>query len=278
MDSCSATSGPGWRARMFFSSMYSFSFSWISRSFSTTSSVLAISRFCSVWIFWIISYVDGSDPSSLRQRCTLSGFSSSSLSALTLVRSDSSSRPSWCTSRLSTSMLATLDLRMCSSRFKSLSLILSTRISLSRSRYWIWPLDSVDCWILIFSYSSASSSLRRMSCVPRMSRSLTTMSYSFFCRMRSWSASLMMWFSFSISAFWLLMAVSASLICCLALFSSMRSASFSFSTFMWSKCSLTSARSLAEISSLSCSIWCCMILNLRFISWISSCDSIRFLE
>jgi hypothetical protein len=33
--SWSATSGPGCRARMFFSSMYSFSFSWISRSFST---------------------------------------------------------------------------------------------------------------------------------------------------------------------------------------------------------------------------------------------------
>ena len=40
----------------------------MSRSFSTTSSVFAISRFCSVWIFWIISYVDGSDPSSLRPR------------------------------------------------------------------------------------------------------------------------------------------------------------------------------------------------------------------
>jgi hypothetical protein len=39
---------------------------WMSRSFSTTSSVLPMSRFCSVWIFWIISYVDGSLPSSLR--------------------------------------------------------------------------------------------------------------------------------------------------------------------------------------------------------------------
>mmetsp|Transcript_8658 Transcript_8658/g.18385 ORF Transcript_8658/g.18385 Transcript_8658/m.18385 type:complete len:241 (+) Transcript_8658:1169-1891(+) len=174
-------------------------------------------------------------------------------------------------------MFATDDLRMCSSRLRSFSLILSTRISFRRSRYWICPLDRVLCWILIFSYNSASSSLRRMSCVPRMSRSLTTMSYSFFWRMRSWSASLMMWFSFSISAFCEPMAVSASLICCFALLSSMRSPSFSFSTFMWSKCSLTSARSLAVISSLSCSIWCCMILNLRFISWISSCASIRFL-
>lgn len=41
-------------------------FTCISRSFSTTSSVLLMSRFCSVWIFWIISYVLGSLPSSLR--------------------------------------------------------------------------------------------------------------------------------------------------------------------------------------------------------------------
>mmetsp|Transcript_22908 Transcript_22908/g.56766 ORF Transcript_22908/g.56766 Transcript_22908/m.56766 type:complete len:202 (+) Transcript_22908:926-1531(+) len=135
----------------------------------------------------------------------------------------------------------------------------------------------MDCWILIFSYSNASSSLRRMSCVPRMSRSLMTTLYSFFWRSRSWSASLMMWLSFSVSAFWLEMADSASLICCSALLSSKRSDSFSFSTFMWSKCSLTSARSLALISSLSCSIWWFIILNLRFISWISSCASMRFL-
>ena len=35
----------------------------------------------------------------LCQRCTLRGFSSSSLSAFTLVRSCSSSRPRWCTKR-----------------------------------------------------------------------------------------------------------------------------------------------------------------------------------
>mmetsp|Transcript_23941 Transcript_23941/g.66473 ORF Transcript_23941/g.66473 Transcript_23941/m.66473 type:complete len:221 (-) Transcript_23941:1596-2258(-) len=174
-------------------------------------------------------------------------------------------------------MLATEFFRMCSSRLRSFSLIFSTRISFRRSLYWICPLFRVLCWILIFSYRRASSSLRRISCVPRMSRSLMTMSYSFFCRRRSWSASLMMWLSFSISDFWLAIAVSASLICCLALFSSNRRLSFSFSTFMWSKCSFTSARSLALISSFSCSIWWLMILNLRFISWISSCASIKFL-
>lgn len=36
------------------------------------------------------------------------------------------------------------------------------------------PLFSVDCWIFIFSYNSANSSLRRINCVPRISRSLIT--------------------------------------------------------------------------------------------------------
>lgn len=85
--SCSVTSGPGYLARIFLSSMYSFSFSWMRRSFSTTSSVLPMRRFCSTWTFWISSYMAGSLPSSLRQRWTLRGFSSSSLRALTLVRS-----------------------------------------------------------------------------------------------------------------------------------------------------------------------------------------------
>lgn len=35
----------------------------------------------------------------------------------------------------------------------------------------------VLCWILSFSYKSASSSFRRMSCVPRMSRSLITCTF-----------------------------------------------------------------------------------------------------
>ena len=39
-----------------------------------------------------------------------------------------------------------------------------------------------------------------------------------------------------------------------------------------------SACSFSLISSLSCSIWWYMILNLRFISAISSCDSTRFFE
>lgn len=38
----------------------------MSMSFSTASSVLAMSRFCRAWIFWIISYALGSLPSSLR--------------------------------------------------------------------------------------------------------------------------------------------------------------------------------------------------------------------
>lgn len=45
----------------------------MSRSFSTTSSVLLIRRFCSVCIFWIISYVLGSLPSSLRHLQQRSG-------------------------------------------------------------------------------------------------------------------------------------------------------------------------------------------------------------
>ena len=44
-ESCSATSGPGWRANMFLSSRYSFSLCCISSSLSTTSSLFSISRF-----------------------------------------------------------------------------------------------------------------------------------------------------------------------------------------------------------------------------------------
>ena len=90
--SCSATSGPGWRARIARSSTYNFSFCWISASLTATSSVFLINVFCSLCARWIIAYVAGSEPSSLRQRCTFIWFSSSSESARTLVRSCSSSR------------------------------------------------------------------------------------------------------------------------------------------------------------------------------------------
>mmetsp|Transcript_22332 Transcript_22332/g.44987 ORF Transcript_22332/g.44987 Transcript_22332/m.44987 type:complete len:251 (-) Transcript_22332:136-888(-) len=248
------------------------------RSFSTTSSVLAMSRFCSVWIFWIISSVPGSEPSSFRQRWTFIGFSSSSDSAFTLVRSERSSRCRWYTSLRSTSMLEVCCLSMCSLRFRSLILSFSIRMSSSRSRYCTSPLFSVDCWILIFSYSSASSSLRRISCVPRMSRSLITWSYSFFIAARSVSASEMMWFSLLISDACPAIVSSPSRTLSRSSLSSLRRASSSRSTFLCSKCSFTSAWSFACISSLSCSIWWFMILNLRFISSISSCASIRFFE
>ena len=46
--------------------------------------------------------------------------------------------------------------------------------------YMYVPLLSVDCWIFIFSYSKASSSLRLINCVPRISLSLITFSNSLF--------------------------------------------------------------------------------------------------
>eukprot|EP00001_Collodictyon_triciliatum_P026937 04906_6 len=176
-------------------------------------------RFCRVCIF-IISSVLGSEPSSLRHRCTFIGFSSSSDSAFTLVRSERSSRWRW-TSFRSTSMLDVCCLSMCSFRFRSLIFSFSIRMSSSRSRYWTSPLLSVDCCILIFSYSSASSSLRLINCVPRMSRSLMTWSYSFFIAARSVSASLMMWFSFVISAACPVMVSSPSCTFCLSSVSSL---------------------------------------------------------
>mmetsp|Transcript_11850 Transcript_11850/g.37909 ORF Transcript_11850/g.37909 Transcript_11850/m.37909 type:complete len:691 (-) Transcript_11850:385-2457(-) len=275
--SCSATSGPGWRARIPLSSWYSLFFSWICRSFSTHSSVLAISRFCSVWIFWIISYVAGSEPSSLRHRCTFIGFSSSSLSAFTLVFSCSSSRCRWNTSRFRPSSCDTWCLAICKARRRSFTLSLRMRISASRSLYCASPFLSVDCWILSFSYSSASSSLRRMSCVPKMSRSLMTWSYSLRCASASVSILAIMWLSFSFSAACFSMVPSALMRSARMRLSCFLSLSMSFCRFWCASDSLTSALSLSEISSLSCSIWWFMILNLRRISAISSCASIRFL-
>ena len=44
----------------------------------------------------------------------------------------------------------------------------NTRKSFKRSWYWASPCRKVDCWILIFSYSNANSSLRRINWVPAM--------------------------------------------------------------------------------------------------------------
>ena len=134
----------------------------------------------------------------------------------------------------------------------------------------------MHCCSLIFSYSAESSSLRRMSCVPRMSRSLTTTSNSFCCLERSASASLMIWLSLATSALnsFSSRAMSSSFLS--VLLSSSRRDSRSCTTFIFSKCSRTSDVSLVWISSLSCSIWRVITLNLRFISAISSCDSIKF--
>lgn len=50
----------------------------------------------------------------------------------------------------------------------------SKRMSSTRWLYWNSPLFSNDSWMLIFSCRSAHSSLRRSSCLPRLSRSLKT--------------------------------------------------------------------------------------------------------
>ena len=78
--------------------------------------------------------------------------------------------------------------------------------------------------------------------------------YSFFMRERSASASLMMWVSFCTSDTWLEIVSSASVTLPFSSCSSSFSESLSFSTFLCSKCSFTSAWSLAVISSFSCSI------------------------
>ena len=75
---------------------------------------------------------------------------------------------------LSSSTLATLLVRMARSRRIFLISSLRMRISSRRCEYWTSPLLSVECCILTFSYSRASSSLRRISCAPRMSLSLMT--------------------------------------------------------------------------------------------------------
>mmetsp|Transcript_148055 Transcript_148055/g.258772 ORF Transcript_148055/g.258772 Transcript_148055/m.258772 type:complete len:212 (+) Transcript_148055:1-636(+) len=167
---------------------------------------------------------------------------------------------------------------MCNLRFSSWICSRSMRMSPSRSRYWISPLFRVDCWMRIFSYSRASSSLRRMSCVPRMSRSFITWLSFFFCLARSASQSAMIWLS------WLISWSRPWILRCWDSFWPFRywispfRVSTSFSVFFCAKCSSTRAFSLVAISSFSWSIWWFMILNFRFISLISSWASIRFFE
>ena len=95
--------------------------------------------------------------------CTFMGFSSSSSRALQRVRSLISSRCVWCTSLLSSSTLATVWWSSPFSRLRFRTSAIRMRMSSTRARYWTSPLDRVLVWILIFSYRSASSSLRRIS-------------------------------------------------------------------------------------------------------------------
>ena len=67
---CSATSGPGWRAKIFFNSTYNLSLSCIIKSFSTTASVLDINTFCNSCIRTICAWRSGSESCSFLQRCT----------------------------------------------------------------------------------------------------------------------------------------------------------------------------------------------------------------
>lgn len=157
-----------------------------------TSSVFTMSLLWSVCIFWIISYVLGSLPSNFLQRWMFIGFSSSSSNALHLVRSLSNSRWMWYNSRLTvaqkvvkisvmtvliylrSSTFATLLDSMFFSLLIFLISILRMRMSSSLWVYCVSPLSSVDWWILIFSWSKASSSFLRTSWVPRMFLSLIT--------------------------------------------------------------------------------------------------------
>lgn len=83
IDNFYATSKPGWR--FIISLIYSICFSfWCTKTyFSTTCSVLYISLFWRVFIFYFISYTSGSVPSRFLHRCTFKGFYNSSESAFT---------------------------------------------------------------------------------------------------------------------------------------------------------------------------------------------------
>lgn len=76
--------------------------------------------------------------------------------------------------------LATLFSKMAFARLSFLISSLSTLISSNLWLYWISPLFSVDCWILIFSYRRANSSFLLTNCVPRISLSLITCNCQFF--------------------------------------------------------------------------------------------------
>mmetsp|Transcript_34002 Transcript_34002/g.74901 ORF Transcript_34002/g.74901 Transcript_34002/m.74901 type:complete len:276 (-) Transcript_34002:1784-2611(-) len=252
--SCSATSGPGCRAMTALSSVYNFSFSCITSPFSTTSSVLLISLRCSVWIFWINSKVAGSEPSSLRHLCTFMGFSSSSDRAVTLVFSCRSSLCSCSTSLFISSTWGPEPLLSAISRTMSCSLIRSSRMSSMRSPYCTSPFFKALCCMRSFSYSRASSSLRRISCVPSMSLSLITLSYSFLCARASSSilrrveVRFLSSFSCCRTSSWLPERES------LVRSSLVLVTSMSFSARWYSKCSFTMAWSFEAISSFNCSI------------------------
>mmetsp|Transcript_10714 Transcript_10714/g.35503 ORF Transcript_10714/g.35503 Transcript_10714/m.35503 type:complete len:265 (-) Transcript_10714:1508-2302(-) len=263
---------------MFLHSTYSLSFSAISRSLSTASSVLAISRLCSAWILVSISYVVASDPSSLRHRCRLWGFSSSSERARTFVRSCSSSFCSRYSSFSSAPMFEHDELRRCSSRRSWFSLSFSSRASSRLSRYAHSPRESVCCCSLTFSYSSASSSLRRTSWVLRMSRSCSATSYSRTCCSLSVPAWSIMLLRLASSDLRLRRLTSELPVRFRSRPSSPLRLSLHFCARACSICSLMKAWSFALTSSLSWSTWWCTILNLRFISARSSCVSTRLFE
>mmetsp|Transcript_96653 Transcript_96653/g.189833 ORF Transcript_96653/g.189833 Transcript_96653/m.189833 type:complete len:242 (+) Transcript_96653:317-1042(+) len=240
---------------MFLSCTYSFSFSWICASFSTTSSVLAIRSFCSDFTFWIISKVAGSEPSSSRHLWTFMGFSSSACNARAFVSSRSSVFVKWWISRFKLSTFVTCVFAAATSDFALRMSALSLLISFRRSWYCASPFWSVLCWILIFSYRSASSSLRRMSCAPKMSRSPSTPSSSFCWANRSCSASWIELSSFFSSVRW----VSTMIMRFFTRFCAFSFDSFSFSlSFIKSfflKCPRTTRWSFSRISSFNAVVW-----------------------
>jgi len=181
-------------------------------------------------------------------------------------------------SRERPSILAALLVTILSSHFKSPILYLSNFMSSRRSLYWLSPFLRVVCSILIFSYSKASSSLRRISCVPRISLSFYTSRYCFFCTSFCLSASFTVCSRDAMHWSAILYLTSKSFICCLCCVSMLFRASISllFSARSWTP--FVHTMSFCSISSLSWEIWWAAILNLRLSSATSSCASNKFLE
>ena len=84
-------------------------------------------------------------------------------------------------SRRRSSLSCAPPLATATSRCMSRILSRKTCTSWTRALYCSSPLVRVECWILSFSWSKPISSFRRITCAPRMSRSLITLSYSFRC-------------------------------------------------------------------------------------------------